>query len=544
MADSQQKAKDAIALRDRTLAKQQTTRSMWQSISDLMFPQTYGITTKRSDGQQLMLNLYDSTALQELENMASGISSNLFPPGQKFFRFKVPLRAGDDQEASDYLYYLTEVLHEEVFNSNYLSQTGNTIHYWAGFGIGANYCDWTVTDGLNFRDYAIGTYQCLENSKGIIDTIILTMPMTARQIKQEFGEENKSLGSSVDQALSPTANNQYDDFDVIWVIKPRKDRDDSKIDNKNMAWESLYVNAKDQIVLSEGGYEEFPFAVPRYTVLYREVYGRGRGTMLLPEVRTLNRLAKDYQEMSNKWVNPPREILDTFEGQVDVTPGAENFVTQMNSIRAVEMGANGAYPITKDILEYRREGIRQGFYKNAFEPITGLQGDRRNETEIIQRLREGLKKATRPFGRLFIELLTPQLTRAALLLIRNHVIEPPPPSLQGQLMQIRFINPLALALEDQQAQGGQQWVAALGQAEGILPGVTDNINSDVWARNLGESLGVSEDEIKSVDERDQQRQLKAEAAAQEEQLRILREGSDAYAKTTKAPEPGSPTNPV
>ena len=546
MADLQPKAKDAIFMRDRALAKQQTTRSLWQSVADLEFPQTYGITTKRSDGQELMFNIFDPTAIYALEDMASGISSNLFPPGQKFFNFKVPLRVGDDQDAKDYLYYLTEVLHEEVFNSNYLSQTGNTIQYWAGFGTGANYCDWTVADGLSFRDYAIGTYQCLENDRGIIDTMILNMPKTARQIKQRFGSgENagKPLGTSVDLALGTdnSSSSADDEFNVVWIVRPRSDRNPEMIDSLNMPWESLYVNEKDQVVLEEGGFDEFPFAVPRYNVIYREVYGRGRGTMMLPEVRTLNRAAKDYQEMENKWVNPPREILDTFEGQVDVTPGAENFVTQMKSIRALELGALGAYPTTAEGLELRRESVRMGFFKNAFEPISGLKGDRRGQLEIIERLREGLKKATRPFGRLFVELITPQMTRCASLLIRNNVVEKPPASLQGHLMQLRFINPLALALEDQQARGGQQWVAALGEASQIrgLEGVTDNIAGDTWARNLGESFGVRQDEIKDIDVRDEGRQLKAEALAQQEQKELLQAGTDAYAKSTKAPEEGS-----
>ena len=539
MEDPQKKAKEVIVIRDRASAKQQSMKSMWQSISDLMFPQTYGITTRHASGQELMQNIFDSTAIEELENMASGIASNLFPPGQKFFKFKVPLNAQEDQEASDYLYYLTEVTHEEVFNSNYLSQTGNTIHYWAGFGTGANYSDWTVADGLNFRDYAIGTYQCMENAKGIVDTMILTMPMTARQIKQEFGQGNESLGASVDQALSPANNQPYDDFNVVWIVRPRKDRNPDMIDNLNMPWESVYVNEKDQVVLFEGGYEEFPFAVPRYNVMYREIYGRGRGTMMLPRVRVLNRLAKDYMEMSNKWVNPPKEVLDTFEGQVEVSAGALNYVNQMNSIRPIDMGASGAYPITKDILEYHRTGIQDGFYKNAFEPISGLQGDRRNTTEIIERLREGLKKATRPFGRLFIELLTPQITRAALLLIRNNVVEAPPASLQGNLMQLRFINPLALALEDQQSKGGQYWVEALGVVSQIFPGVIDNVDSDQWARDLGESMGVSGKHIRPVDKRDEIRQQQAEIAAQQEKMQMLQMGSDAYAKTTKAPEEGS-----
>jgi hypothetical protein len=538
MDDPQKKAKDLIQFRDKALAKQQTTRSLWQSVSNMMFPQTYGITTQRSDGQELMLNLFDSTAVEELENMASSIASNLFPAGQKFYRFKTPLGLKDDKEAADYLYYLTEASHEEIFNSNYLSQTGNTIQYWAGFGTGANYCDWTVKDGLNFRDYAIGTYQCMENSKGIIDTIVLTMPMTARQIEQEFGGEGKELGASVKQALAPNGD-AYSEFNVIWTVRPRKGRDDTKIDSMNMAWESLYVNEKDAIVLQEGGYEEFPFAIPRYTVLYREVYGRGRGTMLLPQVRVLNRLAKDYQEMSNKWVNPPKEVLDTFEGQVDVSPGALNFVTDMGSIRSIDMISNGAYPVTKDILEYHREAIKQGFYKNAFEPISSLTGDRRNTTEIVERLREGLKKATRPFGRLFVELLQPQITRAALLLIRNGVVETPPESLSGKLMQLRFINPLALALEDQQAKGGQYWVQALGEASQIFPGVIDHVDQDQWARNLGESFGVKADEIRDMDTVEKIRQQRMEQAAQQEQMQAAQLAADAYNKTTKAPEEGS-----
>jgi hypothetical protein len=97
-----------------------------------------------------------------------------------------------------------------------------------------------------------------------------------------------------------------------------------------MPFESIYVLEKDLTVLEEGGFNEFPFAVPRYQVIYREVYGRGRGTMMLPQVRTLNRLGKDYMEMSNKWVNPPKEVLDSFDGTVDVTPGALNYVTEVS----------------------------------------------------------------------------------------------------------------------------------------------------------------------------------------------------------------------
>jgi hypothetical protein len=530
-----QKAKDIVSLRDREFSRQQTFRTLWQSVADLNFPQTYGISTKHSPGQELMSGLFDTTAVEESENMASGLGNNLFPAGQRFFKHKAPSDLADDQNVSDYLYYLTEEVHEHIFNSNYIQQTGNTLQYWCTFGTAVNYSDWTASDGLNFRDYAIGTYQCIENSKGIIDTIILTCPMTASQIAEKWQDPGQSVTQALGQPMS-----QNDEFNVIWVVRPRTERNSELIDNLNMPFESCYVAEKDNHILEIGGFDEFPFAVPRYQVLYREIYGRGLGVLLLPKVRVLNRLSKSYLDMANKWVSPPKEVLETFEGQVDMNPDALNYVVEMGSIKPIDMGASGMYPVTKDILEYYREGIRQGYHKSAFEALTNLTGDRRTTTEIVERLKEGMKKLSKPIGRLFIELIQPQITRATLLLIRNGVVEPPPEALSGRSMEIRLINPLALALEDQQARGGQYWVNALAEAEQFYPGVTDNVDADKWARDLGEALGVKNSHIRPTRDRDKIRIARLEQAEQEQQAMAAQVGSEAYNKMAKAPEEGSP----
>ena len=306
-----------------------------------------------------------------------------------------------------------------------------------------------------------------------------------------------------------------------------------------MPFENIVVQATDQIVLEEGGFDEFPFAIPRYQVIYRETYGRGRGTTMLPKVRILNRLARDYMEMSNKWVNPPKEVRESFEGTVDVTPGALNFVAEMGSIKPIDMGANGMYPVTKDILEYRREEIKQGFFHNAFAPLTDLQGDRRNTTEIIERLKEGMKRLSKPLGRLFTELLSPEIQRSVLLLIRNGVIPPPPSELQGTPLKVTFINPLALALRDQQSRGLQYWVSAGAEMEQVFPGIVDNVNSDEAYRDLGESMGVKTSHIRKVEEVEALREQRAQAAAQQQQTEMAMAAAESYGKATKAPEQGS-----
>jgi hypothetical protein len=512
---------------------------MWQSISDLIFPQTFGISQYITPGTELMQHLYDTTAVEEAENMASGLVSNLFPAGQRFFNVGAPGPLQRESDVREYLPYLVEQSHEYMFNSNFIQQVSNTIHYWVVFGTGSLYSDWTVANGLSYRDYAIGTYQCLENAQGVIDTKIISCPMTARQIVEKFGEDG--VGPSV-MAVWNKPEKREESFDVIQLVSPRKDYDKDPVMRPATAapWQSVYVQEKDAVVLQEGGYDEFPFAVPRYQVIYREIYGRGRGTMLLPQVRVLNRLAKDYMEMSNKWVNPPKQVLESFDGTVDVTPGALNFVSEMPSIVPIDMNTSGAYPVTRDILEYRREGIRQGFFKNAFEPLTPLTGDRRNTTEIIERLKEGMKRLSKPMGRLFVELLAPVITRTIRLLVRNGVVAPPPDVLAGVPMKIEFINPLALALRDQQSRGGQYWVSALGEASEIFPGVLDNVDSDKWARDLGESLGVKSDQIRPEDQVAEIREQRAEQEQAMQQLQMAGAAAEGYKNVTKAPEPGSP----
>ena len=204
------------------------------------------------------------------------------------------------------------------------------------------------------------------------------------------------------------------------------------------------------------------------------------------------------------------------------------------------MGSNGAYPVTKDILEYYREGVREGFLRSAFEPITPLKVDRRNTTEIIERLSEGLKKQSRPFGRLFSELLAPIVIRTIRLLVKNGVVPQPPQALRGVPMKIEFVNPLALALRDQQAKGGQYWVAALGEASQIFPNVIDNVNSDKWSRDLGESFGVKSDHIRPMSEVDEIREMRAQKQQEMEQAQMAAQAAESYGKVTKAPEPGSP----
>ena len=536
MAD--ENAKEIIALRDRELAKQANFRTLWQDISDMGTPFIKPIQREHTPGDELMRNLFDITMMEESENMASGLSNNIMPPGKEFFAIQAAdKRVQKTQRVRRYLSKAVEDLHQHIANSNFLLQTDMSLLMWLQFGIACSYCEWTVKLGLNFRDYGIGMYQVMENDAGRIDGVIMTVPKTARQCVQAWGLDK--VGKNIVEAYNKPES-RHDIFNIVHIVRPRAEYDENMIDAKNNPFESYYVGEKDEHTIQEGGFPEFPFAVPRYRIIHNEVYGRGQGAIALRAERTLNRSVKNFDELANKEARPPLEVLESFDGDVDVSPDAQNIVQEMNSIKAIDRGTHGNYSVNKDYIEYRTQRIQNIYYKNVFEQLAQLTGDRRNELEIRARLSEGFKKLTKPISRLYLEYFDVHISRALKLLIRNNVIEEPPPELSRQPFEIVYLGPMALALQDQQSQALIQWVATLAEMEPVFPGIKDNVNADVAARDLGESLGVKTDHIRPIRERDEIRRQRAADMQAQREAEMLEMGAKGYKNTREAAEEGSP----
>jgi hypothetical protein len=375
----------------------------------------------------------------------------------------------------------------------------------------------------------------MENSAGRVDTVIMTLHLTARQAVQEFenpGEEAFKASQDPERAEEM--------FEYIHVVRPRTNRNRNLRDNQNMLIESLYVSVKDVMVVDEGGFDEFPYSVPRWLKSSTEKEGRGQGTEILPQTQVCNLMARDLTECGNKWNNPAREILDSFEGEFDASPDANNYVQQMGSIKAVDDGIKGNFPISKDILLMQREIIKDAFFSSAFAPLSGLTGDRRTTTEVRQRVLESFKKIGSPIGRLQSELFTPTIERVVMLLLRNGKIAPPPPELEGQEFKIEYTGPLSLALRSGETEATQQWVQILGAIQEMNPEAIDNINWDNSIRRMGRDFGVNEEDIASLDEVAAKREKRQAALNEQKALQLAESAGKAYQDSTTAPEPGSP----
>ena len=539
-------AEEIIALRDRERGRLGSYYSLCQDVANLMFPRDNQITTTSAPGSPQTAGIHDVTARKESENMASGLSAQLIPPGQEFFALRASRRELNNiQVVRAYLDLITEKTHEELFVSNFLMELNETLRSLICFGTNNIYSEWTIQTGLNFTDYDVGSYQMLQNSKKRVDTMILTLPLSARQAVQEFGKEN--VGKNT-REMNDDDKKRNDTVDFIHIVRPRENRNPFLTDIANSLFESLYVDVKDKLIveginpngeLNRGGFYEFPYHPCRWTRRSNEVHGRGIGTEMLPQVRYVNDLKADFIELGNRWARPPKEVLESFDGVVDMTPDALNYVSDRYTITSIEGGAKGDYIITKDVLGMERDVIKEAFFKNVFEQLALLTGDRRTTIEIIERLKEGLKKLSSPIGRLITELFTPFITRVVLLLIRNGILPQPPDVLQGQGFKVDYIGPLALALRDQHVRAFEYWVARIGEMESIFPGVKDNVEYDMAIRDFGEFVGVKSTHIRSVRDREIIRQQRQQMQEEQRQLELAQAAAQGYSQTTKAPESGS-----
>jgi hypothetical protein len=543
MADA--RAIEVIKEQEREEQNAANFRNLYQEVADQMLPRENQIIGVRTPGEDKSKQIYDPTAMLDLQDMVSGLSAAFFPPGELAFGLTVKdRRLANVDSIKRYLALATQITHDELFASNFMLQLNETLSSLIGFGTGCLYSEWNL--GLNFKDWDISFYTIKQNSAGLVDTLILKYPLTARQAVQEFGKDN--IGEKVLKAFgNPETISKP--FDFIHRVGPRGERNRKFTDSLNMPWESIYVNIEEQIVIkgidpkgidNEGGFDEFPYAVPRWKKSSNEKYGRGQGTIALSVSKELQQMHADFIECGNKWNNPPREILDTaVEGRVDVRPGASNRVTSMGSIKALDEGLRGNFPITREMLEFVQGIIHRIFFKDVFAPLADLTGDRRTTLEIRERVKQAAKKLGAPLFRLQSELLTPNITRDVLLLIRNGVIPQPPVELQGQGFGIEYISELALAMRDQQSRAFMQFADLVTVLDPVFPGAKDIINIDRALPDIGFTFGLKVEHLSTREEIEEVRRVRAEQLAEQKALEAGQALAQGYGQTTKAPESGS-----
>lgn len=538
-ADAEQLARRFEALK----AKRSILGSHCEEVAEYVSPRHMGFVGSRTPHEKRMQKVFDSTGIHSNELLAAGLHGLATNPASKWFSLRLVSQGFDDDDAvKNWLADTTDVLRAEMYAPGTgLTTALNELYLELGaFGTSVMFIGERDAGGLLFQTRPLNECYVAENHEGQIDTVYRKTTMTARQLVQQWGADKVS--KDVNDKIA--ANKPDDTFEVIHIVEPRRDRNRRKKDKANMAYVSCYMELKAKHILEESGFPEFPFAVPRWSKLPAEEYGRSPAMTALPDVKMLQEMMKTTIKAAQKAVDPPLMVPDDgVVGPVRTVPGG--FIYTRGERQVIPLAMAGNIPLTLEMMDELRNRIRNTFFADVLQIVSDTD---MTATEVVQRTTERMRLLGPIIGRLESELLGPMIERVFGILVRARKIPPAPPEIAGMDYSIEFVSPIAMAQKQVEANSFTQTVGSLLPAIEATkdPRWLSRFKPEAVSKGMWEIFGGDPDWMKTDDEmaaeaKAEQEALEAanNAALAEQAAKAANQGAGAVDKMASAQEKGA-----
>lgn len=474
--------------------------SQWEEIAQLVLPsysRTFHSRGHNTPGQPKTERQFDATAANALVRFASVMESMLTPRNSRWHRL-APSDKMLKKNRQVMLWFdeVADLLFQYRYapKANFAGQQHEAYMALGAFGTGALFIDSLDPKeglGLRYRAIHLGEVFFSENHQGIIDTAHRRFPMTARQAVQKFGIER--VPPQVAEKVEKTPDVE---FEFIHCVKPREEIDYKRADFRRMPFVSYYVAVTpEKKLISEGGYNTFPYPISRYVQAPGELYGRSPAMLALPDIKVINEQEKTILKQGHRIVDPVLLVHDdgVLSQQFSLRPGAINSggVTADGRL-LVHTLPTGNLAVAKDMMEAKRLSIQDTFLLTLFQILT--ESPRMTATEVIERTREKGALLSPTMGRQQSESLGPQIEREIDILLQKGLIPPMPPILaqaQGEYT-IEYDSPLSRAQKAEEGAGLMRTVEMALQVVNVTqnPEPLDHFDWDVIVPELAHQQAV------------------------------------------------------
>ena len=501
--------------------------SHWQECADYCLPQKATITSVSTPGTKLNTLIYDSTAIQSVQIFAAGLHSYLTNPSARWFALGMrDKKLNDSQEIKNWLKEVEECIFDYLNNSNFNEVIDEDYIDFGVFGNSTLYEEEDAEDLITFFARPVQEVFFLANHRGRIDTIYRHFTFTVRQAMQRWGE---NAGKKVKDLYE--AGKVEEALPFLHIVLPREERDVRLRDARNMPHASIYIEPETKKILSEGGYEEFPFFVGRCYKTSMSEYAYSPASIALADIKMLNTMSRDILEAAQKTLHPPVILPnDGYLLPFRTSPKAQNYKLSTNPDDKIEvLQMNREIGLSLEMENQRRASIQKAFFVDLFLMLAGLPDKQRTATEIAERVNERMLILGPMLGRLMHGKLDPIIHRTFAILERNGKLPPKPESIINKDYKVNYISPLAKAQKAAEMKSYNELIIATQAMMQVNPYAADNINSDKILKRIADINYVgdvlhSDDDIKAVrEQRNQQQQM----AQQLEMMKTGGEGAKA-----------------
>ena len=492
-----------------------TWEDHWQEILDYVMPRKADITTVRSKGTKRTEVLFDSTAVTANTLLSASLQGTLTSPSLPWFSIKLRDKIiNEDHDTQMWLEDTARRMYDAFNDANFNTEVHEMYLDLTSIGTGCLFVeehkDGFSNNGIHFKTLHINEFYVQENNNGFIDTVYRKYKMSARQALQEFGEEN--LGEKVLEAAKQKPEKE---FSFIHAVEPTADyeRATGKTATK-LPVHSCHVCIEDKMKVRTGGYNEFPYLVPRWAKATGEIYGRSPSYNALPDIKTLNKAVEIGLKAWAKAIDPPLLVQDDGDiGRVRTTPAGITVIRNDGAIKPLQTGSN--WQITDMKETQLRTAIRQAYYSDQLQLQEGPQMTA-TEVQVRYELMQRLLGPT--LGRFQSEFLNPLIERVFGIMFRAGALLPPPDSIQEAKMDIEYVGPLARSQRMEEAQAIDKLYQLAANVSQIDPSIMDNINHDEAIRMRATLLGVPKSILISRDDVAEKREAQQQAAMEQQML--------------------------
>jgi hypothetical protein len=502
-------------------AERQTWEDHWQEILDYTMPRKADITFVRSKGEKRTERLFDSTAITAANLLASSLQGTLTSPSLAWFHLKLRDKMlNENRNIQLWLEDTARRMYDTFNDTNFNTEVHELYLDLCSIGTAALFVEESDT-GIHFSALHIAEYYIQENTAGKVDTLYRKYKLTARQAVQEFGEDN--VGEKVKKAAGDSPEKK---FNFIHAVEPTEDYERAlgKAGTK-LPFHSCHVCMEDKMKVRVGGYNEFPYLVPRWSKATGEIFGRSPAFNALPDIKTLNKAVEIGLKAWAKAIDPPLLVQDDgVIGRVRMTPAGITVVRSDAAVKPLQIGAN--WQITDMKETQLRTAIRQAYFSDQLQLQEGPQMTA-TEVQVRYELMQRLLGPT--LGRFQSEFLNPLIERVFGIMLRAGVLLPPPEEIADSTIDVEYVGPLARSQRMEEAVAVERLYQLAMNVAQADPGVMDLIDHDEAIRIRATLLGVPKTILRGRDEVDEMRQMRA----QQQQQMMEMQQAQAQAETMK-----------
>lgn len=493
-------------------------RSIWLTQSTGGNPSPNNMTR----GREINTAIVDPTATFATRVCAGGLMSGLASPSRPWFKV-VPAaqRTEIDAVARMWLDEVEDRLYTVLAGSNFYNAFAQECEDLVVFGTGPSIIYEDEKDLIRLYNPAVGEYFLSSGATMRVDGLYRYFVMTIAQIVDFFEVEN--CPADIQKMWQEKGAQLETERIVAHSIEPNFAIGPGNLGKVpgGFTWREVYwvYGSTSFKPLSMRGFVDQAFTAARWSTQSNDAYGRSPGMDVLPDVIQLQVMTRRMAEAIEKQVRPPLVADMSLKNQPSSSlPGHVTYVANLGP----QTGMRSMYDVNPDISAMAanilaiEKRIQVGLFNDLFLMLEQQAGTNMTAYEVAQRMNEKLQVLGPVIEGLISDSLKPKLKRIYGIMKRSGAIEPPPPSLRGQPLDIEFTSILAVAQKAAATGGLERLASLIGNLVAVYPDVKDNLDSDKFLREFSELLGNPADIMRGPEQvkviRAQQQQQQANAA--------------------------------